>query len=67
MQLERSVENEMQRDANGPDDSSGRRGAWADRELRSDLAAAGLKFWALDWESLERHPLKVGIRHGAER
>jgi len=67
MQHERSAEHEMERDAKGTHDSGGRREAWADRELRSDLAAVGLKFWSLDWESLERHPLKVGIRHGAER
>jgi hypothetical protein len=67
MQHARPVEKEKEGDADGADDSGGRRGAWADREIRSDLAAVGLKFWGLDWESLERRPQKVGMRPGAER
>ena len=67
MQHARPVEKEKEGDAKGPDDSGGRRGVWADWEIRSDLAAVGLKFWALDWESLERRPPKIGKRHGAER
>lgn len=62
-----SVEKEKERDAEGPDDSGGRRGVWAGWEIRSDLAAVGLKFWGLDWESLERRPPKVRMRPGAER
>lgn len=67
MQHEGSVENEKEREAKGLDDSGRRSGHWADWEVRSDLAAVGLKFWTLDWESLERHRPKVGKRYGAER
>ena len=67
MKCEGSVEKEKERKAKGPDDPGSRREAWADGEIRSDLAAVGLKFWGLDWESLERCPPEIGKRYGAER
>jgi hypothetical protein len=67
MQHERSMEREKVREAKGPDQPVSCRGGWADWETRSDLAAVGLKFWALDWESLEHLPPKVGKRSRVER
>jgi len=66
MHHERSVEREKEREAKGQDQPGSCRGGWADRETRSDLAAVGLKFWALDWESLEHRFPKIGMRHRVE-
>jgi hypothetical protein len=67
MPYEGSVEREKEREATGPDDPGSAREAWAVGEIRSDLAAVGLKFWGLDWESLERRPPEIGKRYRAER
>ena len=67
MQDEGSVERRKKVEAKATPESESRKGARADWEVRSDLAAVGLKFWALDWESLERPSLKVPKRLGAER
>jgi hypothetical protein len=66
MQHERAVDREKEREAKGPDQAGSSRGGWADWETRSDLAAVGLKFWALDWESLEHRFPKIGMRHRVE-